>query len=156
MHRYKSTQMQFIQLHRRQDSARVHSLMIRYCTVFCVLWSVCVLTYRSCYGQAASGPFPATYSDDFDSAAPESLAKFWADQCGSFQVMPASGGRDGHILMQRADAVPGVNQWAVSQSLVHHASFTADCAVVRCSTTCRTRLPFLVTQIRRQTCMRRR
>ena len=47
---------------------------------------------------AASAPFPADWSDDFDSGVVESLAKYWADQCGSFQVMPAGGGRSGLVL----------------------------------------------------------
>lgn len=61
---------------------------------------------------AASAPFPADWSDDFDSGVVESLAKYWADQCGSFQVMPAGGGRSGNSLLQRAVARPGANKWA--------------------------------------------
>ena len=37
-------------------------------------------------GIPASAPFPATYSDDFDSTPHESLGKYFADQGGSFQV----------------------------------------------------------------------
>lgn len=61
---------------------------------------------------AASAPFPADWSDDFDSATVESLAKYWADQCGSFQVMPAGGGRSGNTLLQRVTERPGANKWA--------------------------------------------
>ena len=61
---------------------------------------------------AASAPFPAQWKDDFDSATVESLAKFWADQCGSFQVMPAGGGRSGNSLLQRVTLRPGTNKWA--------------------------------------------
>lgn len=80
-----------------------------------------VMTITSTTGQkkghfpaapAASAAFPSSYRDDFDSSPPESLAKYWADQCGSFQVMPAGGGRSGHSLLQRVTEHPGVNKWA--------------------------------------------
>ena len=61
---------------------------------------------------AVSAPFPAKWSDDFDAGTVEGLAKYWADQCGSFQVMPAGGGRDGNSLLQRVTIRPGANKWA--------------------------------------------
>jgi hypothetical protein len=61
----------------------------------------------------ASAPFPSTYSDEFDEVATEGVAKYWADQCGSFQVMAALGkGGKGQALMQRTTEKPGVNKWA--------------------------------------------
>ena len=39
-----------------------------------------------------AGPFPDTYADNFDAYADESNSKYFADQCGSFQVLPSSTG----------------------------------------------------------------
>lgn len=39
---------------------------------------------------AKSAPFPTTWSDNFDSAAVESLAKYWADQCGGYHILVIS------------------------------------------------------------------
>jgi alpha-L-fucosidase len=58
-----------------------------------------------------SGAFPAEWSDDFDSTADETLGKYFADQCGSFQVMPLAPGGRGKALRQRVSQQPGVNSW---------------------------------------------
>eukprot|EP01047_Picozoa_sp_COSAG01_P036908 COSAG01_NODE_2902_length_6891_cov_3.810218_8_plen_245_part_00 len=60
---------------------------------------------------AASATFPQNYSDSFDDSVVESLPKYWADQCGSFQIMPSGGGRDGNSMLQRVLQRPGVNKW---------------------------------------------
>ena len=60
---------------------------------------------------AASARFPATWHDDFDGGRTEGLGRFWADQCGSFQLLPAEGGR-GLAMTQRVTTRPGVNRWA--------------------------------------------
>lgn len=55
----------------------------------------CVYTLSSTSGQAkgraqtaipASARFPSSYVDTFESYPVEGMAKYWADQCGSFQV----------------------------------------------------------------------
>ena len=61
---------------------------------------------------AASAPFPTIWSDDFEGSEPETLGKYWADQCGSFQVMPTDDGSSGKALRQRVTEKAGVNQWA--------------------------------------------
>jgi hypothetical protein len=61
---------------------------------------------------AASSAFPTIYEDDFEVGVVESLPKYWADQCGSFQIMPSGGGRTGHSIQQRVPLRPGVNRWA--------------------------------------------
>eukprot|EP01048_Picozoa_sp_COSAG05_P008776 COSAG05_NODE_686_length_7932_cov_3.338823_9_plen_321_part_00 len=60
---------------------------------------------------AASSAFPLNWTDTFDSSVVESLPKFWADQCGSFQIMPSGGGRNGNSMLQRVVQPPGVNKW---------------------------------------------
>jgi hypothetical protein len=60
---------------------------------------------------AASAPFPRSWTENFDSSAVESLAKYWADQCGSFQVFPSGGNRSGNSLRQRVPMHPGKNKW---------------------------------------------
>ena len=60
---------------------------------------------------AASAPFPARWADDFEASTVESLPKYWADQCGSFQIMPSSGGRTGNSILQRVPMHPGHNKW---------------------------------------------
>jgi galactosylceramidase len=45
----------------------------------------------------ASAPFPFPYKDSFDASPDESLPRYFADQAGSFQVMPAGGGREGKV-----------------------------------------------------------
>lgn len=59
----------------------------------------------------ASAPFPRVWKDDFDDTADESLGVYWADQCGSFQVMPQLIPGHGKALRQRVSAQPGVNSW---------------------------------------------
>lgn len=48
---------------------------------------------------APSAAFPARHRDSFDFGVVEGIGRFWADQCGSFQLMPAPDGlvhaRDG-------------------------------------------------------------
>jgi hypothetical protein len=94
-------------------------------------------------GAAATLPppsarFPTSHTDTFESYPLEGMAKYWADQCGSFQVCAPSNVRDlrsasngwtrgqlngdvnlqvmpnadGQALRQRVVQVPGVNQWA--------------------------------------------
>jgi hypothetical protein len=60
---------------------------------------------------APSAPFPTSWADDFDSSAVESLPKYWADQCGSWQIMPSGGGRRGNSILQRVTMRPGKNKW---------------------------------------------
>lgn len=60
---------------------------------------------------AASSAFPSSWEDNFDSGIVESLPKYWADQCGSFQIMPSEGGRSGNSVKQRVAQRPGVNKW---------------------------------------------
>ena len=73
---------------------------------------------------APSAPFPAEWHDDFESRPPEGMPAFWADQCGSFQIAPASvattadGGLAGdasrrgkQVLRQRVTRESGVNRW---------------------------------------------
>ena len=60
---------------------------------------------------AVSAPFPARWADDFEASTVESLPKYWADQCGSFQIMPSSGGRTGNSILQRVPMHPGHNKW---------------------------------------------
>ena len=60
---------------------------------------------------ANSSSFPSSWEDDFDSSVVESLPKYWADQCGSFQIMPSGGGRSGNSMTQRVALRPGVNKW---------------------------------------------
>ena len=60
---------------------------------------------------AASALFPPTWEDAFDSSAVESVPTFWADQCGSFQIMPSGGGRRGNSILQRVSMKPGKNRW---------------------------------------------
>ena len=60
---------------------------------------------------AASAPFPARWADDFEASTVESLPKYWAYQCGSFQIMPSSGGRTGNSILQRVPMHPGHNKW---------------------------------------------
>jgi hypothetical protein len=99
-----------------------------------------IYTLTSTHGQRKgstrtpppSAKFPATHVDDFDRGPVEGLAKFWADQCGSFQVLPAPGGRRGLALTQRVTQPPGVNrsaspvgvslQGTVAQSETHASS----------------------------------
>ena len=101
-----------------------------------------IMTVSSTTGQrrgsfasppAASAPFPKTWRDTFDDSPPETLAKYWADQCGSFQVMPAGGGRTGHALRQRVTERPGVNQWANNldnpTTTLGNPTATGDCTV---------------------------
>ena len=70
------------------------------------------------------------------------LAPYWADQCGSFQAMPALHGTSrnsrtsnkgrGQALTQRALERPGVNQWAANlkQPLTAIGDWnTSDCTV---------------------------
>ena len=60
----------------------------------------------------ASFAFPSTWKDGFDDRLDESLGKFFADQCGSFQVMPHLDPRGGgKALRQRVTVKPGVNSW---------------------------------------------
>ena len=40
--------------------------------------------------------------------------RYWADQCGSFQAMPALNGGKGQAYMQRVVERPGVNRWATN------------------------------------------
>lgn len=58
-----------------------------------------------------STPFPLSWADDFDNSTVESLPKYWADQCGSFQVMPSGGNRSGNSIRQRVPMHPGKNKW---------------------------------------------
>lgn len=60
---------------------------------------------------AASAPFPTTWKDGFDGSVVESPPKYWADQCGSFQIMPSGGGRAGNSILQRVTMHPGKNKW---------------------------------------------
>ena len=81
-----------------------------------------------------SAAFPARYQDDFDGGVVEGTARFWADQCGSFQLMAMASPdaaaaepppppslssrprqaaqRPGLALTQRVTQRPGVNRWA--------------------------------------------
>lgn len=67
------------------------------------------------HGQAAAiappGPFPLPYNDSFDSTGVQQEGRYWADQCGSWQVVPAKSG-SGRVLRQCVTERPGVNQWA--------------------------------------------
>ena len=58
-----------------------------------------------------SAPFPASYTDDFDSSLAESCPRYFADQSGSFQVMPAHD-REGMVVRQQAPQQAGVNKWS--------------------------------------------
>jgi hypothetical protein len=71
---------------------------------------------------AASVPFPSDWVDNFDgngteypyAVRAEGMARYWADQCGSFQLMPAGAGRPKLALMQRQPMESGVNRWATN------------------------------------------
>jgi galactosylceramidase len=57
-----------------------------------------------------SAAFPSIWRDGFDTTPDENLGTYWADQCGSFQVMPQLAPGNGKALRQRVDSVqPGVN-----------------------------------------------
>jgi len=69
-----------------------------------------------------SAPFPPSHADPFEGEA-ESMGKYWADQCGSFQQMPVLGGARAlgagaavskMALRQRAQQRPGVNKWGTN------------------------------------------
>eukprot|EP01052_Picozoa_sp_SAG31_P049309 SAG31_NODE_10735_length_1104_cov_1.162189_1_plen_317_part_01 len=55
---------------------------------------------------APSAPFPMPYGDTFDASPAERLPRFFADQAGSFQTMPAGGERSGMSVWQRATKRP--------------------------------------------------
>lgn len=55
-----------------------------------------------------SARFPVQWSDDFEGYSEQGLARFFADQCGSFQV---SLGKSSKVLRQQVLERPGVNQW---------------------------------------------
>lgn len=75
-------------------------------------------------------PFPATWADDFEVTALGAPGRYWADQCGSFEVVAALGGSGScdraegsgcagggggvggqHALGQRVTERPGTNRW---------------------------------------------
>eukprot|EP00040_Diaphanoeca_grandis_P037435 m.243730 g.243730 ORF g.243730 m.243730 type:complete len:926 (-) comp33818_c0_seq1:380-3157(-) len=56
----------------------------------------------------ASASFPLPYTDDFDAYANDTLAKYFADQGGSFAAIKDG---DETVLSQRAPADPGPNAW---------------------------------------------
>ena len=37
--------------------------------------------------------------------------RYWADQCGSFQIVPSGGNRTGQSIRQRVPMPPGKNKW---------------------------------------------
>lgn len=81
-----------------------------------------IYTVASTRGQAKGSaapppppaPFPAAYADDFESTPAEQEGRFWADQCGSWQVVEEGAGSANHVLRQRVTQLPGVNQWTVN------------------------------------------
>ena len=77
---------------------------------------------RGSFGSAppASTPFPMPWNDSFDSSAAESSPRFWSDQCGSWQVVPAAraSGGGGMVVRQRVTERPGVNgDWDLASPL---------------------------------------
>lgn len=70
-----------------------------------------------------AAPFPACHSDDFDETAIGAPGRYWADQCGSFEVAPALG-RAGRALAQRVARRPGTNRW--DANLAHPITVLGD------------------------------
>ncbi len=55
---------------------------------------------------AAAAPFPFPYADDFQNYALGRMPKYFSDMYGSFEIVPAGGGRPGKALRQMAPAKP--------------------------------------------------
>ena len=73
--------------------------------------------------------FPLPYADSFDGGALDAPGRYFADQCGSWQLRAAravDGGGAARVLVQAAPAPPGVNGWG--KELRHPLTIIGDYA----------------------------